>query len=156
MPAGSLELSQWHGQWGSMMALTVLGEVNAPGRDAPFYSAGTSLLDLLARIAVDAPGFHILAGYRGIPWSSHHYASVGLSVWRPLPLSFLRMELRGIGGHNLGLENRWRSFIDATAGLTAQRDSFALTLGLRHLAAMSAVEPTFVVSGPFGSLRFEF
>jgi hypothetical protein len=155
-PVGVLELSQWTDHWGTLFGVTALGETYAPTRDTPFYSTGTLLVDLLARLRVDAPGFHILGGYRVVPWSNQHYASVGLAVWRPLPVPFLRLEFRGLGGHNLGLENRWRSYIDASGALTIHRESLAISLGLRHLAAMSAVESTFAISGPFAALRVDF
>jgi hypothetical protein len=132
----------------------VFGEAHAPTRGEPYLQAGTPMLDLQVRRRMDAPGFYLLAGYRGLGLANVNFATFGLGAVKETAWPLLRLEARGLGGHNLGLGAGWRSFLDGQLLLTLRGRSVGLSLGLRHLSMMSAVEPTVSFTGPVLGVRW--
>jgi hypothetical protein len=117
--------------------------------------AGTPMLDLLVRRRLEAPGFHLMAGYRGVGLGNLNFATVGLGATRATLWPWLRVEARGLGGHNMGHGPGWRSFLDGQLLVTAHGRAVGLSIGLRHLSMMSAVEPTVSFTGPVLGVRWD-
>ncbi|MEB3220949.1 MAG: hypothetical protein VKS61_02625 [Candidatus Sericytochromatia bacterium] len=154
-PAGGVESTGWLGPWGAFLGVTVFGETYAPSRLTPYLQAGTPMVDFAVRRRLEAPGFHLQAGYRGLGLANLNFATVGLGLSRVTPWPWLRVEARGVGGHNLGGGSSWRSFLDGQLLLTAHGRVLGLSLGLRHLSLMSAVEPTVSFTGPVLGVRWD-
>ncbi|MEB3329801.1 MAG: hypothetical protein VKQ33_11265 [Candidatus Sericytochromatia bacterium] len=153
-PAAVVEAAGWHGPWGGLAALSVFGEAHAPTRSQPYLQAGTPMVDLQLRRRLEAPGFFLMAGYRGLGLGNLSFATVGLGASRVLPWPWLRLEARGLGGHNLGYGAGWRSCLEGQLLLTARGRAVGLSLGVRHLSMMSAVEPTVGFTGPVVGVRW--
>ncbi|MEB3197020.1 MAG: hypothetical protein VKP62_07420 [Candidatus Sericytochromatia bacterium] len=155
-PAGTLEFTAWTRPWGVQGGVTVLPELYRPNRDIPELELGTPMIDLAVRQETSAQGVHALVGYRALGLQGRQYATVGLSIWQPLPVPGARLELRTLGGYNLQLGNDWQTLVDASAGLTFNHGPAGLNLGLRHMSLLRANENALAMNGPSLILRFDF
>lgn len=154
-PTLAADVSTWFGPWGLTTGVTVFNRTYANFRPTPFFEAGTPMIDVLLRRRVDVGAFQLLAGYRGLGRADVNFASVGFSMWRPLPVSWARLELRGLAGHNVKFGTPSRSYVDGQALVTAYWRNAGVSLGFRHLSMMSGSEPTFHVNGPLAQLRID-
>jgi len=154
-PTMVVEGSTWAGPWGLSGTATIFNTTYVPFRATPYFAGGTPLFDVLLRRRIDAGAFQLLAGYRGLGIANVNFLSAGIAGWRPLPISWLRLEARALGGHNLGFGGS-RSFAEGQALLTAHEGPYAFSLGFRHLSMFSTVEPVVNVSGPLVQVRADF